>query len=124
MTLTVVDQRPRRSIWDLVVDHVEQRGVMLGPSARVADVIADMRALASEDGPTREGRGYLGCAYATALDFVGYLASELEAHGVSIDDPIDVRAPASARLVHVQAMLWDHVRTVVQLHALIEESTP
>jgi hypothetical protein len=60
-------------------------------------------------------------AYEKALDFVGYLAAELEAHGASIDDPIDVCAPDSSRLVRVQAMLWGHVRTVVQLRALIEE---
>jgi hypothetical protein len=150
VTSTIVDQQSRRPIWDLVVDHVEQRGAVLGPAARVADVIGDMRSRAttrvgeprrdrplfegrccpahvrsdgyhSEDCPTREGRGYLERAYEKALDFVGFLAAELEAHDASIDVPIDVRAPASSRLVHVQAMLWDHVRTVVKLRALIEE---
>jgi hypothetical protein len=150
VTSAAVEQRPRRPIWDLVVEHVEQRRAMLGPTARVSAVLADMRARAfarieeriidrplfegrccpahlraddyhSEGCPTREGRGYLERAYERALDFVGFLAAELELHGVSIDDPIDVRAPASAQLVHVQAMLWDHVRTVVQLRALIEE---
>jgi hypothetical protein len=150
MEATSPDPSSRRPIWDLVIDHVEQRGVLLGPAARVSAVLADMRVRAaerlekriidrplfegrccpahvrsdnyhSEGCPTREGRGYLERAYEKALDFVGFLAAELEAHGVSIDDPIDVRAPASALLVHVQAMLWDHVRTVVQLRSLIEE---
>jgi len=140
----------RRPIWELVIDHVEGRRSAM-PGGVVDLVIADMRALASarvetrridrplfegrccpahvrsdgyhsEDCPTREGRGYLHRAYEKAIDFVGYLAAELEMHGATIDGPIDVRAPASMRLVRVQAMLWDHIRTVVQLRALIEEA--
>lgn len=154
MRTAVVDQSlssapDRRSLWDLVIAHVEARRASL-PGTIVDLVIADMLVRAatrveeprrdrplfegrccpahvrsdgyhSEDCPTREGRGYLDRAYEKAIDFVGCLAAELEAQGATIDDPIDVRAPASWRLVRVQAMLWDHVRTVVQLRALIEE---
>jgi hypothetical protein len=49
------------------------------------------------------------------------MAAELDARGATPDGSIDVRDPNSTRLVRVQSMLWDHVRTVVQLRALIEE---
>jgi hypothetical protein len=120
-----IDQRSfRRSIWDRVADHIEQRGAALGTAARIVGVSADMRARASVHGPLDAERliiDYLDRAYVKAIDFVGFLAAELAAHGATIDDPIDIRAPHSARLVRVQAMLWDHVRTVVQLRALVEE---
>ena len=151
MTAATVEVPPRRHIWDLVADHVEQRGKTMGWTARVlGPVLSDMRLRASvriakatvdrplfegrccpahvradnyhsEDCPSRDGRDYVVRAYEKMLDFVGLLAAELDARGGSVDEPIDVRAPSSSRLVHVQAMLWDHVRTIVQLRALIEE---
>jgi hypothetical protein len=67
------------------------------------------------------GRDHLIDAYQEALDLAVYLANELVEHGASLDAPIDVRDPRSSHLVRVQDILWDHVRTVVQLRALIEE---
>lgn len=148
MTAATAEVPPRRHLWDLVADHVAQRGSILGPSTHL--VYEDMRARAairiteprvdrplfegrccpahvradnhhSVDCPSRDGRGYVWRAYEKTLDLIGLIAAELEAHGASFDDPIDVRAPASSRLVHLQAMLWSDVRTAVQLRTMIGE---
>lgn len=132
MTVAIVDQPPpkvmdRRPSWDLVIEHVEGRRSAL--SADVVDlVVTDMRA---RDVVGRQrygvpltsgnGRDHLIDAYEEALDFAAYITAELDEHGASPDGLIDVRAPLSSHLVRVQAMLWDHVRTIVQLRALIEE---
>ena len=121
MTSAAVEVPPRRRVWDVVAEHVEQRAVSLGSSAPLA--AADMRARAAFSSAERhlvEG-DHLAQAYQKSLDFIGLLAMELEAYGAPLDEPIDVRAPASSRLVRVQALLWDHVRTVVQVRNLIEE---
>lgn len=135
MTVAIIDQpapvaTSRRSAWDLVIEHVQQRRPMVPFESVVDRVVTDMR---DRDAVGRQrygvpltsgnGRNHLIDAYQEALDLAAYMAAELDEHGATIDDPIDVRAPASARLVRVQAMLWDHVRTVVQLRALIEERT-
>lgn len=149
---SIVDQpspvASRRSVWDLLIEHVEQRSPALGPAIRVDQVLVDLRsrsvvvatrvdrpsfegrccpAVARLDGhhfedcPTHEGRDYLVRAYDNALDIAAHFAAELDECGVTLDDPIDVRGPGSSRLVRLQAMLWDHIRTIVQLRALIEE---
>jgi hypothetical protein len=135
VTAAIVEQPPpvataRRPTWDLVIDHVEGRRATL-PGDVVDRVVEDMRA---RDLVGRQrygvpltagnGRDHLVDAYQEALDLAAYLATELDEHGATLDDPIEVGAPGSWRLVRVQAMLWDHVRTIVQLRALIEERSP
>ena len=127
----IVDQPPpvattRRPVWELVIEHVQGRRWML-PSV-VDLVLADMRdrdclgraryGMALTSG---NGRDHLIDAMQEALDLAAYLAAELDEHGVALEGAGDVRAPGSARLVRVQSMLWDHIRTIVQLRALIEE---
>jgi hypothetical protein len=130
----IVDQPPpivrsdRRAAWDLVIDHVTQRSAALGSAARVDRVLRDMR---ERDAVGRQrygtsltsgnGRDHLMDAYAENLDLVVYLAAELDERGVTLDDPIDVSRPDGWCLVRVQSMLWDQVRTIVQLRELIEE---
>lgn len=67
------------------------------------------------------GRDHLIDAYQEALDLAAYLAAELDEHGVGLDDPIPARDDAHWRMIRVQSMLWDHVRNIVGLRALIEE---
>lgn len=120
MTAAIVDQpapiaTARRPAWDLVIEHVEGRRAAL-PADVVDLVITDMHL----HGVGLHG-DYLVAAYVSALEFAANLAADLDAHGVAPDTLVDVRAPNSARLVRVQAMLWDHVRMIVQLRGLIEE---
>jgi hypothetical protein len=128
--MTIVDQPPpkatgRRPAWDLVIEHVEGRRSAL-PTA-VDRVIMDMRerdqiGRARYNTPLTSGNGrdHLIDCYQESLDMVAYLAAELDEHGISPDGLIEVRAPRSAHLVRVQAILWDHVRTIVQLRELID----
>ena len=120
MTAAPVDVPSRRRVWDVVAEHVEQRAVSLGFWAHLA--AADMRARAAFAAADKSlhDTDHLAQAYKTALDFVGLLAMELEAHAILPDAPIDVRDPTRWRLVRVQSMLWEHVRTVVQIRGLIE----
>lgn len=134
-TIAVADQPPpiptaRRPSWDLVIEHVEERRAAL-PGHVVDLVVGDMRArdLVGRGRygvplTSGNGRDHLVDAYQEALDLAVYLATELDEHGASPDGLIDARAPLSAHLVRVQAMLWDHVRTIVQIRALIEERAP
>ncbi len=119
----------RRPAWDLVIEHVQQRRPMALDFGGLVDrVVADMR---ERDAVGRErygtpltsgnGRDHLVDAYQEALDLAAYLAAELDEHGVAIDGPIDAPSPVGVRLVRVQALLWDHVRTIMQLRRLIEE---
>ena len=111
---------------DLVVEHVERWRPSLRPFGEVVDlVIYDVRNHAALEDvqrlQTHDGRDHLSEAYFAGLSFVGLLAAELDACGATLDDPIAVDQPNSWRLIRVQAMLWDHVRTVMQLRAMIEE---
>jgi hypothetical protein len=118
-----VDQRSGTfALWDLVITHVEGRRSSL-PGGAVDLVIADMRERAVAAGPLTSGNGrdHLIEAYQAALDFVMHMAAELFALGATLDDPIDIRDPNSSLLVRVQSMLWDHIRTSMQLRLLIEE---
>lgn len=132
----VVDQpapiaRPdRRPAWDLVIEHVEHRRPTFRAAGDVVDhVIADMRDRDAV-GRTRygvpltsgNGRDHLQDAYAEALDMIVYLTAELDERGIGLDDPIDNSRPDCWRLVRVQSMVWDHVRTIIQLRALIEQA--
>lgn len=129
---TIVDQPPpivtnRRPAWDLVIEQVELRRPALGFVGVVDRVILDMR---ERDAIGRErygtaltsgnGRDHLVDAYQEALDFAAYMAAALDEHGIPLDEPIDVRMLNSAALIHVQAMLWEHIRTIVQLRSIIE----
>lgn len=132
--MSIVDQPPpiarsdRRAAWDLVIDHVTRRSAGLGSAARVDRVLRDMR---ERDAVGRQrygtaltsgnGRDHLMDAYAENLDLIVYLAAELDERGVTLDDPIDVSRPDGWQLVRLQSMLWDQVRTIVQLRELIEE---
>lgn len=111
----------RRSMWDLVIDYVEGRRSAL--RADVVDlVVADMRTRGGVDRQPcsiDKGREHLVAAYQRSLDLAVCLSNELDEHGATLDD-----VPVSWRLVRVQAMLCDHVRTIVQLRALIEEGVP
>jgi hypothetical protein len=132
----IIEQPPprateRRPAWDLVIEHVEGRRPTMAVIDGVIDqVIGDMR---ERDRVGRErygvpltsgnGRDHLVDAYFEALDLIVYLATELDEHGVALDEPIVSTRPDCWRLIRLQSMLWDHVRTIVQLRAMIEERT-
>lgn len=134
----IVDQpapvaRPdRRPAWDLVIEHVEGRRAafssLRSTDALVDRVIADMRdrdavgrARYSVPLTSGNGRDHLQDAYAEALDMIVYLAAELDERGVGLDEPVNNNRPDCWRLVRVQSMVWDLVRTIIQLRALIEQ---
>lgn len=108
----------RRSTWELLIDHV--KGLSTFPARLVDLVVADMRSR-SGGGQVSvlEGGGPLATAYQRTLDVSVSLSTELDENGVALDHP-----PSSWQLVRVQALLWEHVRMVVQLRALIEERGP
>lgn len=138
MTTAIVDQplpvaTDRRPIWDLVIEHVQQRRPSMTAVADTLDLVLDDMRARDRTGRERygvpltsgNGRDHLIDAYQEALDLAVYLAAELDEHGIRIDDPIPV-VPGNAadwRMIRVQSMLWDHVRTIVSLRALIEERT-
>lgn len=136
MKPVIVDQPPplasgRRPAWDLVIEHVEQRrsrSLSHFGDVLVDQVLVDMRARDTAcrtyyGAPLGAGndRDHLMDAYQSALDFSAYLAAELDEHGIALDEPISTERPDSWRLIRLQSMLWDHVRTIVQLRALIDE---
>jgi hypothetical protein len=128
----IVDQPPpvattRRAAWDIVIEHTETRR-----KTGVLDlVLTDMR---ERDQTGRErygvpltsgnGRDHLVDAYQELLDGAAYFAAHLDEHGVSPGTLIDTMGnPAQKRLHCVQEMFWNHVSSILQLRAIIEEET-
>jgi hypothetical protein len=119
----------RRPAWDLVIEHVRRRRASMAVVATTIDlVLEDMlerdrlgRARYGTPLTSGNGRDHLIDAYQEALDLAAYLAAELDEHAVGLDDPVPARDDSHWRMIRVQSMLWDHVRTIVALRALIEE---
>lgn len=108
--------------WELVIEHIGRRRPAMGAVEDIVDrVIADMQVRAA--GVSINAEDPMMAAYRTALDFAAHLTLTLDTRGASLDDPVDISGPHGWALVRVQSMLWDHMRTIVQLRALIEERT-
>ena len=132
----IVDQPPpiatdRRPAWDIVIEHVERRQEKnaYDKTGVVDRVLGDMR---ERDAVGRQrygvpltshnGRDHLMDAYAEVLDSVVYLAAELDEHDVGPDTQIDTSTRSDGwHLFCVQSMLWDQVRGLFRIRALIEE---
>jgi len=109
-----------RSAWEIVADYVESAYTASAVRARV---ITDLRfKFQRADTSTMTS---LTHAYGAQIDAAIYLATELDAHGIGPEAPIDAdRIPDQKirwHLLGVQQIFASQVRTLVQLRTLIEE---